>query len=92
MKKVLIGLGVIIGLYLITTYPGYVIAAVVLAVGGFIAYKVVKKRKAAPATPAAQISAPASTDPPSPVLPRQLPRQHRSPRQKSQKLTSEATP
>lgn len=44
MKKVLIGLGVIIGLYLITTYPGYVIAAVVLAVGGFIAYKIVKKR------------------------------------------------
>ena len=46
MKKVLIGLGVIIGLYLITTYPGYVIAAVVLAVGGGVAYKVVKKRKA----------------------------------------------
>lgn len=44
MKKVLIGLGVIIGLYLITTYPGYVIAAVVLTVGGFIAYKIVKKR------------------------------------------------
>ena len=44
MKKVLIGLGVVIGLYLITTYPGYVIAAVVLAVGGFIAYKIVKKR------------------------------------------------
>lgn len=44
MKKVLIGLGIIIGLYLITTYPGYVIAAVVLAVGGFIAYKIVKKR------------------------------------------------
>lgn len=43
MKKVLIVLGVIIGLYLITTYPGYVIAAVVLAAGGFIAYKIVKK-------------------------------------------------
>ena len=67
MKKVLIGLGVIIGLYLITTYPGYVIAAVVLAVGGFIAYKVVKKRKAAPATPATQISAPASTEAPPPA-------------------------
>lgn len=69
MKKVLAVLAVIIGLYLITTYPGYAIAAVVLAVGGGVAYKVVKKRKAAqattepaaPTTPATQISAPAST-------------------------------
>lgn len=52
MKKVLAVLAVIIGLYLITTYPGYVIAAVVLAVGGFIAYKIVKKRtQGAQATP-----------------------------------------
>ena len=55
MKKVLIGLGVIIGLYLITTYPGYVIAAVVLAVGGFIAYKIVKKRTQGAQTAASEL-------------------------------------
>lgn len=64
MKKALIVLGVIIGLYLITTYPGYVIAAVVLAAGGFIAYKIVKKRTQgaqnipAPAVPEAPVPSP----------------------------------
>lgn len=64
MKKVLIVLGVIIGLYLITTYPGYVIAVAVLAIGGFIAYKIVKKRTQGaqtipePATPEAPVTSP----------------------------------
>lgn len=61
MKKVLIGLGVIIGLYLITTYPGYVIAAVVLAVGGFIAYKIVKKRTQGSKESASELPAVAGT-------------------------------
>lgn len=47
MKMALIILVIIICLYLITTYPGYVIAFVLLAIGGNIAYEVVKKRKAA---------------------------------------------
>lgn len=47
MKTALIILGIIICLYLVTTYPGYVIAAVVLAIGGNIAYYIAKRRKAA---------------------------------------------
>lgn len=47
MKTALIILGIIICLYLITTYPGYVIAVVVLAIGGNIAYYIAKRRKAA---------------------------------------------
>lgn len=63
MKKVLIVIGVILALYLVTTYPVYVAIAAVLAIGGFIAYKVIKKRKAAQAPAEVSASEPAPEKP-----------------------------